>query len=313
MTNNDKENRIPVCIGVCTRRRPQMLQALLDSLAQVDIPESVVVSLCIIENDKEETCRALLAGMRLPGWERVDYFLEPRIGISQARNRLLQHALDIEARALIFIDDDEIVADSWLQELCHFAALHAWKAVIQGAVIATFEASDRPYLFPFFQRKLRHTGEVLTACSSNNTLLPMAIISQCGLRFDEQLGTQGGEDTVFFDSLRANGEAIFYCREAVVNEIIPASRMKVGWLAQRKLRVGLLLGSGRLYRKQKSLLRSLFYLFKSLLYAIQALFFIMLFKRESVVNAWLKCCKSIGVFLGYFGVQINPYKVIDGR
>lgn len=105
----------PVRIAVCipTYRRPNLLAGALDSIAgQVLVrnPEAQV-RVCVVDNDPEASARGLVKSKRQPiRWPLV-YAVEPRRGVSQARNRLLELAGEVDFVA--FLDDDEVAQPSW--------------------------------------------------------------------------------------------------------------------------------------------------------------------------------------------------------
>ena len=301
-----------VLIAVCTRQRPGMLARLLQSLAVLEPTTALELTVCVVENDEMPHSEAIVreAAAAIPF--EVTYLLEQQIGIPHARNRALAYALEQQFDSLLFIDDDEEVEPGWLLSITDFARSLGWDTVVQGCVMARYPEAAPPHLLPFFQRKVRTTGELLKYCACNNTLLPLAPVIAGKLRFEPGLAYSGGEDTVFFAALKSLGTSIRYCREAVVNEVIPVSRCSVGWLSRRKFRVGLLLGSGMIVDKPRSLLRALAYLLKALGSGLQALLFAALMQPERRVRAWLRCCRSLGCSLGFFRFRLEPYRTVDG-
>ncbi len=311
MTTLPSDNPL-VCIGICTRRRPMMLENLLESLTALVLPVGVRVSGCVVENDSRDSQGELVTRYdnRL-SWP-LAYCQEPHIGIPQARNRLLDHAQQLGATALILVDDDEEVTSDWLQALCTMAASRQWQAVIQGRVISRVQNPRQQHYERFFQRKPRPSGESLRYCASNNTLVPMAEVQRLGLRFDEQLREVGGEDTVFFSAARRAGIPLLYCQEAVVTEVVPPSRANLRWLSQRKFRVGLMLGGGVLADKPRNLLRSLAYGLRALVGLLPLLWWLLRRRRERAVRQWLTVCRDAGRLMGYFRVRVRPYQRVDG-
>lgn len=301
-----------VCIGICTRRRPLMLENLLESLSRVVLPVGVRLSACVVENDSRDHQRGLVERyarqLRFP----LVYLQEPHIGIPQARNCLLDHAASIQATALIFVDDDEEVTTDWLQALCTMAEHTHWQAVVQGRVISRAQYPRQQHYERFFQRKARETGQPLRYCASNNTLVPLAEIVRIGLRFDERMRETGGEDTAFFAAARQAQIPLLYCHEAVVTEIIPASRANLRWLSLRKFRVGLMLGSGVLGDKPRNFGKSLAYGLRALAGMLPLAWWLLRRRRERVIRAWLRMCRDTGRLLGYFRVNVRPYQRVDG-
>lgn len=290
-----------------------MLENLLDSLGRLVLPSGVDVVGCVVENDSRDTQRALVerhAGLlSFP----LEYRQEPHVGIPQARNRLLAHACEVGATALIFVDDDEEVTSDWLQALCNMATLSHWQAVIQGRVVSRVQNPRQQHYERFFQRKARATGQSLRYCASNNTLVPLAEIRRLGLRFDERLRETGGEDTAFFTLVRQAQVPLLYCHEAVVTELVPPSRANVRWLSLRKFRVGVMLGSGVLADKPRRLGKSLAYGMRAVAGSLPLTWWLLRRRRERAITTWLTMCRDAGRLLGYFRVSVRPYQRIDGN
>ena len=303
---------VKLCIGVCTRHRAAALARLLQSLRRMEMPPAVDVTLCVVENDTEPRSSELLATGTAGAPFITDYQLESRIGIPQARNRLLETALAMECAALVFIDDDEEVAPDWLCALERCARETDWQSVIQGRVVSRMPEGASEILTPFFQRKERATGEALSFCATNNTLLPLDPVSEHGLRFDESRPTEGGEDTIFFARARQLGTPLIFCREAVVIETVPRERANLGWLCRRKFRVGLLMGSGSIAGKKRSVGKVFYYAVKALGHFLLSVIYTLLLQRARSASALLNACRCLGYSLGYFQIRTQPYRQVEG-
>ena len=93
-----------VCVAALTRRRPRMLQALLESLAECRIPAGVEPLFLIVENDRQArsvpAIEAVRARFRAGPLLLV---LETELGIPFGRNRAIDEALAWNADLLAFI------------------------------------------------------------------------------------------------------------------------------------------------------------------------------------------------------------------
>ena len=74
------------------------------------------------------------------------------------------------------------------------------------------------------------------------------------------LGLTGGEDTDFFDRIRAKGAVICWSKDAFVFEHIDANRLNIRWLLMRSFR------GGQGYSKKKMNGRGLLYKLMYLIY-----------------------------------------------
>lgn len=93
-------------VVVCTRDRPAMLQACLDSLARQARPPGQVV---VVDNSASRSAAPVAADR--PG---VTYVHEPRPGLSIARNAGVAAA---QGRLVAFTDDDVELPPSWTGEI----------------------------------------------------------------------------------------------------------------------------------------------------------------------------------------------------
>ncbi len=73
---------------------------------------------------------------------------------------------------------------------------------------------------------------------TGNVLVRIAPIVESGLRFDPQLALTGGEDTMFFRSLKAAGSRIVWAPRARVGEAIPPERATFWYRLKVEYRIG---------------------------------------------------------------------------
>ncbi|HEX5385658.1 MAG TPA: glycosyltransferase [Gemmatimonadales bacterium] len=229
-----------IAIGIATWRRPEGLARLLAGLGNlvfVKVPRPKL-TVIVADNDPagsaSSVCRAGIPG----GNARLGYVVEPRPGLAPVRNRLLAH-VPAGAAALALVDDDEVPAPSWLDEL-----LDLWRRTGAGIVAGRVEPHF-PEPVPawvgrgrFFHSRPAPSGAPTRRGGTCNCLIDARIFRELGLRFDEAYAESGGEDTHFFWRARAAGERVVWCDEAVVTEWVPRERATVGWLARREYREG---------------------------------------------------------------------------
>lgn len=203
-------------------------------LASMREAEGVEVSLLVIDNDPEGS--ALVLADRWPG-EDVRFVHEPRPGIAAARNRALDEVTDSDL--LVFIDDDERPERGWLQAL-----VSTWEdsrpAAVVGAVVSVFPREPEAWIREggFFQRRRLDTGTEVAMAATNNLLLDVGQVRSTGLRFDSAFSVIGGSDSVFTSQLHQAGGRIVWCDEAVVEDVVPESRLSRAWVLRRALRLG---------------------------------------------------------------------------
>ena len=238
-----------VVVAAPTFHRPDRLRILLPQLVQqvestrtsfmADPPNghhNPLIRIVIVDNSPEGDARKLVEGSGLPG---VEYAHAPTPGIAAARNMTLDVARD--ADVLVCLDDDERPQDRWLELM-----LRTWiryrPAAVAGRVLAEFDpdlAVD-PWLVAgdFFTRRSLPTGTVVDGAAAGNLLLHMPTMIELGLRFNEQTGLTGGEDTEFTQALVAAGHTIVFCDEAAIVDLVPAARANRRWVLTRALSQG---------------------------------------------------------------------------
>ena len=243
---------VKVDIGICTYRRPMVVDTLL-SLFRLDVPEGVSVRLIVADNDAEPSARELIDALRECSPFPIHYVHCPKSNISIARNACLS---ECEADFLAFIDDDETAPTNWLAELLEKAKETQADAVL-GPVTALY-SNDVPSWMRkgdfHSTRPVWVNGEIITGYTCN-TLLRMASPAVQGRRFALSLGQSGGEDTHFFTHMYQDGGRIAYAEKALLTEPVPESRASFMWLAKRRFRSGQT--HGRLQAAQKAGLRRL--------------------------------------------------------
>jgi hypothetical protein len=220
-----------ITIAVPTFRRPGLLRDLLPLLVaqaqEVEAALGAVVDVLVVDNDSAASARAIVGTV-----PAVRYVVEPRPGISAARNRAMDESTD--STLLAFLDDDERPEPDWLREL-----VRTWEgsgaAAVSGRVLAEYAAPPDPWLVAggFFQRRSLVTGTDIEVAAAGNLLLDLDQIRRSGVRFDDRLGLTGGEDGLFSRSLRARGGRMVWCDESRVVDLVPAERMTRTWVLSR--------------------------------------------------------------------------------
>ena len=302
-----------IAVCVCTRQRPKMLSKLIDSFTRLSIPDNLSLSLEVVENDTQPTCRELVESYDSQD-HKVNYHHESRLGIPFARNHCIQIAQQAKADYLAFVDDDEWFTESWLVNIWHYANKQPPGTVIQGSVRSTLPPGTPAHYLPFFQRKPIATGSTLHMCRTNNVLVPVTLFSEHNLRFDESRPFAGGTDSKLFRKAHALGVPLIYCDEAVVNEDVPAERLRLAWLSKRYFRIGLTMGehiafAGTLPKAIHTLKRSVAFL----KYSLKSCLYLALLKKHKYLKSWLKGCQKLGEGLGPWGIKVDSYRKVQGE
>ena len=220
---------IKIGVGVCTRERPYMFKALLKELAKQKIPTNAEVTFIFVENDVDvsiaktvnEFRQALIdRGVENP---KICVEPEPQIGISFAKNRILEIALHLDLDFLANPDDDDYPAnENWLCELLN--GIYT-RHLDLAYGIHRIESISRKELasFRFIQKlvyraranQLRtekrllayhrdgHNDKIYTGGSSATYRL--SLVRKYKIRFNTDLRMSGGEDREIYLDIKAAG------------------------------------------------------------------------------------------------------------
>lgn len=309
-----------VVVGVCTAKRPRMLSRCLDSIAAQIVAPGVEVHVVVVDNESAPNNRSIAKafGSRCPF--PVHYIHEPRRGIPQARNAILQKGLDLGADWVAMTDDDCWVSPAWLTGLLEAAARHH-ADVVYGR---------REFLFPLplpfwaLPEPVNQVveGQALPFAATHNVLMAGWLINRCangGLSFNERLAH--GEDTDFFYRAAKRGARIVYSHEPVVIETVSQERATLAYQTRRAYHYA----ASRCYfhRRHKGfghatktlVARWLLQVPVACLRLASAPFvwpISDLVFRSFVVKGMARLAGAIGCAAGLLGFDGNPYRTPDG-
>jgi succinoglycan biosynthesis protein ExoM len=289
-----------VLIAVATYKRPDGLQALLQSLERATHARPFDV--LVVDNDANGTGRSVAEASRL----NVVYVIEPKPGIAAARNRAVDMIADYDA--VVFVDDDEYVVEGWLDHLVEYAESSA-AGVITGPVESVFPDNAPRWVVNggFIQRPSWPHGTVLSAGATNNTLLKIAAWKAAGApRFDDTFSATGGSDAKLFSVLLARGVRIEFCATAGVFEPVLPERMRFKWLARRGYRNGIV--SARIWElkhgRAKTLVKGVVLALGGLVKALRDL----VLGRGLQARSFNGFLNGLGVVSALIGVRVHEYK-----
>ena len=219
---------------IITRRRPEGLQRLLDSLAAMTRVSGVAIKVVVVENDAPHDRRPRAGNLT------IEHVFEPRPGIPAARNLSLDVALsDPTVTHVAFLDDDETVAPDWL-DVVHGAATADPAAILTGPAIPRFpdEAPAWAARSGVFMPPRHPTGTRRPWAFTHNAVMRTSLIRGGGFRFDEGMRFTGGSDKEFFGRVARAGHEILWIDEAHAYEWYPLERITRRWILHRSFRLG---------------------------------------------------------------------------
>jgi succinoglycan biosynthesis protein ExoM len=225
---------IVVCI--CTYKRPQLLKRLLDELSQQEIEGQFTCSVVVADNDASRSAEQVASEFARESGMAVKYCVEPRQGISLARNKAVEAAT---GDFIAFIDDDEFPSKRWLHTLLKTCTEYRVDGVL-GPVKEHFDEQPPMWIVKgdFFQRPTYPTGTVLDWMNTRtgNVLLRTDLFDGVAEPFRPKF--RSGEDQDFFRRMINKGRVFIWCNEAPVYEIVPPSRWKRTYLLKKALLFG---------------------------------------------------------------------------
>lgn len=299
--------RISVC--VCTFRRPQLLRALLGSLAAQTFPLDQF-EVVVVDNDAAGSGRASVEqAMQAHPALALRYAVEPTPGVSYARNRGVGMAT---GDLLAFIDDDEVACPNWLADLLHTLETQQADAAF-GPVIPQYPAGSPAWSARsgFFERPRHATGlriPVEEGRTGNALVRAERLKARQPAAFPVHLAHSGGEDYDFFKWLAAQGGVLVWCDSALVHEEVPLERQRLGFILERCLRT-----STNYWRMTYATRPTAWILKKALVGLVGGSALLLLgtlalpLGLHRAVRAWSKGLKGLGRVAALSGIKLVGY------
>ena len=302
----ETKHRINLCI--LTYKRTEILRKCLNSLEEMTVPEGVDLMVTVIENDPDQESRQLVQSKIKADRLQLFYLYEPIRGIPVARNSAINFSQSHNCDYIAFIDDDEWVQRDWLDKLYGYCQQKGGRAVISGKVVPVLPPNTPKQISGLIEPKSRPTATRLTACATNNVLMPIYLSQDLNLRFDESVPLAGGTDTKFFVAARTKGVEIFFCEEAIVYEEIPEARTKLSWLGQRKYRAGITVAWRRIQIGKSTTRINISALSALTVNTLKMCIFALIGSPLRRNKAYLRYKKAQGLLAGLKGMEVESYK-----
>jgi len=152
----------------------------------------------------------------------------------------VQAALDCDADALIFLDDDEWPSAGWLEGL-----IDTWQRTGADIVLGPTKA-----VLPEHAPQWAHTsrvfdkdrnladGAAIRTAYSYNTLLSRRTLDTLGASFDPAFRYTGASDHHYFKQAAEAGLRSVWSSTAVVYERVDPARLRLAWVLKRGYRIG---------------------------------------------------------------------------
>lgn len=227
-----------VTIAILTFCRSARLRRLLPHVVST-LQSSHDVEILVVDNNALPNEQKFVEEFSKQAPYRVHYVHEPRAGVSNARNTALKRA---STRFLAFLDDDMEITSDWIDGLVRVAINHK-AGVIFGPLIAKFDDAgnpNNPYLSSFYARHSKQTEDGIStdAFGTGGCLIDLETCELPNPPFDTRLNESGGEDDIFFESLRESGTLYGWAPSAICYECVPSDRTTSHYIAKRNFGFG---------------------------------------------------------------------------
>ncbi|MFD4705098.1 glycosyltransferase family 2 protein [Gottfriedia sp. NPDC058432] len=223
------ENKVGICI--CTFKRQFDLTRLLNSL--LDLSNTIKFTTIVVDNDKNGSAHNTYNSFK--DQIQIIYEIEENQGLSNARNKCIKIARELNLDYIVFLDDDEVVkSKDWLKNLLDMEN-KSNSGIVTGPVLPLYHPKVKEHIRQsgFFSPTRHKDGARLPYTGTGNTLIKMAILSEMEEVFNPKFNLSGGEDTYLFSQLVKNGNEIIWCDDAEVLEYIPLERGNMRYVFKR--------------------------------------------------------------------------------
>ena len=244
----DQTGNIEYSVVLCTHNQADRLRTTLSGLNALRQPEAAWELLIINNASTDETEETLGTTDWRPAEVAVRIIMEPKLGLSNARNRGIDEA---DGSYIVFLDDDETPDENWLVE--YERAIRNWQPdALGGRIEVLFEQGKRPAWLQDellgFLGQLSHGPEAKrltdqgTPLFGGNFGFRKTVFDTIGL-FDASLGRKGGEnsggeDTEMYRRMIKAGMDIRWIPDAVIYHRIQASKLRKSYFHELHFRPG---------------------------------------------------------------------------
>jgi glycosyltransferase involved in cell wall biosynthesis len=222
-----------ICVCVCTYKRTQFLNRLLDELSKQETGGLFTYSIVVVDNDQLRSAEPVVSAFSNGCPTSVKYCVEPRQSISLARNKAVETS---HGDYVAFLDDDEFPTKQWLLTLFTTCTEYGVDGVL-GPVGPYFEEEPPGWIRrgKFYERPTYPTGFVIDwrKGRTGNVLLKSLVIKSCEQPFRPEFRI--GEDQDFFRRMITTGHTFVWCNEAVAYEVVPEIRWKRRFMLKKAL------------------------------------------------------------------------------
>ena len=222
-----------VCISICSRSFSNNFLNLLDCIHKNSFKKNFKINLLILFN-QSKTIKKFQKKLIKKNLKNINFKIiyQKKIGISQARNKLLAYLKYIDFEYFCFLDDDCIIEQNFISNHLKFIKKNNC-SIVSGP---QFYKSNKSF-FKVFERNFPQGKQIFWA-STNNVLFKKIILKN-KIVFSEKVSKFGyGEDQLFFSKMSKSGEVIKWNNNPVY-EVQQKKRENLKWFVERNFKYGL--------------------------------------------------------------------------
>ena len=307
-----------VLLACCTFRRPKLFSYCLESLSKIKIPEGIKAEILVIDNDENGSARRTIEKFEDKIQIKINYFIESKRGLSNARNRLISEAVKLNATHILMFDDDIILPEHQLENYLKYYENNKESVILTAASYSKFTEKVPKYIEKndlFKTSTTKKTGQKRKDCAAGNVFFPTTLMTKLGLKFSDEYVFMGGEDGKFFREASNRGATIVWCNEGHNFEINDTDKATLEWILKRSYYNGF--SAAFLKTKDMPVPDRLSYAAK---YNACFVFNCMIFPFSIIagptgfVNMLGFCAKSLGRLVGSTSsTPLNHYEIISGK
>jgi glycosyltransferase involved in cell wall biosynthesis len=201
---------ISISVVVCTRNRAASLAQMLPYLAALDLAGIASFELVMVDNGSTDNTAAVIAAFANDAPFPVQCVVEPRAGLSRARNAGVRAA---SGEIILFTDDDCLVSPDWVRVAAAQFEGHPLQVV--GGRVELFNKAhlELTILTSLERRTAANIDDAMRSVIGANMAFGRAVFDRLGL-FDTRLGAgtpaKSGEDTELLYRAFSHGIPVTY-------------------------------------------------------------------------------------------------------
>ena len=243
-------------VVICTYNNASLLDRTLDFLGRQQAGPGIEWRVLIVDNNGTDDTAGVVEKHRRSNLPRLRILVEPRQGLTPAR---LCGVTNTSADWLAFLDDDCLVSENWIANVCAFARAHPTCGAFGGKVIPEWEHPPPEWLSRFhycFAEQDHGAGVKQVDCLVGaGMVINRAALLRSGWLdrqfLQDRIGRKlvSGGDVEIALRLRAVS-ALWYTPECSIRHFIPAWRTSCDYLCRinRGLGTSKLLEDAMLWR-----------------------------------------------------------------